>query len=136
MNFSEARIKFNEEFKGLSQINKSLVTVDGKFITNIDILDSSGMPNEEYYKWQFIYSLISSGLYSRDYIGTEIYFPKGNKNSAPIKIDAVIFSSIEWIDYYKKYRDNKDQDALQKVRELAIGVIAFKRKDKKNRSNF
>ncbi|VIG08812.1 type i restriction enzyme m subunit [Clostridioides difficile] len=131
MNFSEARIKFNEEFKGLSQINKSLVTVDGKFINNINILDSSGIPNEEYYKWQFIYSLISSGLYSRDYIGTEIYFPKGNKNSAPIKIDAVIFSSIEWIDYYKKYRENKDQDALQKVRELAIGVIEFKRKDKK-----
>ncbi|HFL2602745.1 TPA: hypothetical protein ACG3KG_003229 [Clostridioides difficile] len=58
MNFSEARIKFNEEFKGLSKINKSLVTVDGKFITNINILDSSEMPNEEYYKWQFIYSLI------------------------------------------------------------------------------
>lgn len=131
MNFSDARIKFNEEYKNKNLISKSLVTVDGKFKYNISIKDVYGNPNEEFYKWQFIYSIINSSLYPRDCIGTEIYFPKGNINSSPIKIDAVIFSSVEWIDYYIKYREDKNQDALQKLRELAICVIEFKRNDKK-----
>lgn len=68
---------------------------------------------------------------SRDYIGAEIYFPKGNIHSDPIKIDSVIFSDIKWIDYYRKYRENpKDVDSLQKVRELAVCVIEYKRNDK------
>lgn len=131
MNFSEAKLKFDTEFKSKDILPKSLVTVDGKFIENIKIKDVHGKNNEEYYKWQFIYSLIQSKLYSRDHIGTEIHFPKGNKGSTPIKIDAVIFNSIDWIDYYKKYREDKDQDALYKLREMAVAVIEFKRDDKR-----
>ncbi|QNB45467.1 N-6 DNA methylase [Thermanaerosceptrum fracticalcis] len=131
MNFSEAKIKFDTEYKNKNVLSRSLVTVDGKYLDNIKIKDINGNPNEEYYKWQFIFSLIASGLYSRDYIGTEIYFPKGNIKSSPIKIDAVIFSSLEWIDFYKKYREDNDQDALNRLRELAICVIEFKRNDKK-----
>ena len=104
MDFAQARIKFNELYQGKAELPKSLCTVDGKFIENISIKDVHGKPNEEFYKWQFIYSLIQSErIPSRDYIGAEIYFPKGNINSAPIKIDSVIFSDISWIDYYRKY---------------------------------
>jgi type I restriction enzyme M protein len=131
VNFSEAKINFDEQYSGKNLLSKSLVTVDGKFLENIKIKGANNKPNEEYFKWQFIYSLIASGLYSRDHIGTEIYFPKGNKSSAPIKIDAVIFNSIEWLDYYRLYRKDKDQDALQKIRDMAICVIEFKRDDKK-----
>lgn len=131
-NFAQARIKFNEMYKNKNILQKSFCTVDGKFIENITIKDVNGQPNEEFYKWQFIYSLIQSNrIPSRDYIGAEIYFPKGNINSAPIKIDSVIFSDIAWLEYYKRYRDNPaDVDALQKVRELAIGIIEYKRNDK------
>lgn len=131
MDFSQAKAKFDEEYSSKDTLYKSFVTVDGKFIENIKIKDVKNNPNEEYFKWQFIFALINSEkLPSRDYIGAEIYFPKGNINSAPIKIDSVIFKSIEWIDYYKAYRENKDVDALQKLRELAIGVIEYKRNDK------
>lgn len=132
IDFSQARIKYNEQYKNQSILTKSLCTVDGKFIENISIRDVHGEPNEEFYKWQFIYSLVSAELIpSRDYIGAEIYFPKGNVHSQPIKIDSVIFSDIKWIDYYRKYRENpKDVDSLQKVRELAVGVIEYKRNDK------
>ena len=96
------------------------------------IKDVYGQPNEEFYKWEFVYGMIQSGrIPSRDYIGAEIYFPKGNIHSEPIKIDSVVFSDISWIDYYRKYRDNpKDVDSLQKVRELAVEVIEYKRNDK------
>lgn len=127
MNFSEAKHSFDTEYKSVSILKKSFTTVDGKFINDISIIDKHGNRNEEYYKWQFIYSLIKSDLISRDYIGAEIYFPKGNIGSAPIKIDAVVFKDIEWLEYYNKYRKFKDQESLDKVRKSAIFVIEFKR---------
>lgn len=132
MNFSQAKIKFNHDYANTSELAKSFCTVDGKFIENIPIKDSHGNPNEEFYKWQFIYSMIQSErIPSRDYIGAEIYFPKGNIHSAPIKIDSVVFSDISWIDYYRNYRNNpNDVDSIEKVRELAIEVIEYKRNDK------
>lgn len=104
-----------------------MCTVDGKFVDSIPIKDAHGNPNEEYFKWQFIYSLIDSDLIQRDFIGTEIYFPKGNIGSAPIKIDAVVFSDTDWLDYYKRYREEKDQDALAWLRKSAVFMIEFKR---------
>lgn len=124
MEFSQARIKFNQQYSNKDTLEKSLCTVDGKFISNIALRDVHGGKNEEFYKWEFIYSMIQSGrIPSRDYIGAEIYFPKGNIHSAPIKIDSVVFSDISWLDYYRKYRENPaDVESLQKVRELAIEV--------------
>lgn len=55
MDFSQARIKYNDEYMNKSVLSKSLCTVDGKFIENISIKDVHGKPNEEFYKWQFIY---------------------------------------------------------------------------------
>lgn len=132
MEFSQARINYKHDYGDKDILPKSFCTVDGKFIENIKIKDIHGKPNEEFYKWEFIYSMIQSGrIPSRDYIGAEIYFPKGNIHSDPIKIDSVVFSDISWIDYYRKYRNNpKDVDSLQKVRELAVEVIEYKRNDK------
>lgn len=128
MNFSEAKRKFDDEYRSsVKNLDTSLCTVDGKFIKNIKLYDVSGNPNEEYYKWQFIYSLVGSELIPKEYIGTEIYFPKGNIGSQPIKIDAVVFDRLDWIDDYKLYRENKDQDALQRLRNSAVMLVEFKR---------
>lgn len=131
MNFSEAKLHFDTKYSNLPKLDKSFVPVDGKFIYEIQIKDSNNRPNEEYYKWQFIYSLIAANLFPRDHIGAEVYFPKGNRKSAPIKIDAVIFSDIGWLNLYARYREENDPDALDQLRRLAIGVIEFKRGDKK-----
>lgn len=40
----------------------------------------NGDNNEQYYKWQFLYCFVSAGLCAKDYIGTEVQFPKGNKS--------------------------------------------------------
>ncbi|WP_461630425.1 HsdM family class I SAM-dependent methyltransferase [Labilibaculum euxinus] len=127
MSFSKSKSKYDLRYNGVSQLERSLCTVDGNFQNEISIVDSKGKPNEEYFKWQFIFALIDSNLVSRDFIGTEIYFPKGNIGSTPIKIDAVVFSQTDWLDYYKKYREKKDQDALNWLRKSAIFMIEFKR---------
>lgn len=127
MSFSKSKIKFDQKYKNTSVLKRSLCTVDGKFVENISLVNSKGDDNEEYFKWQFIYALIDANLISRDFIGTEIYFPKGNIGSTPIKIDAVVFSETDWIDYYKLYREKKDQSALDWLRKSAIFMIEFKR---------
>ncbi|MDD3646137.1 MAG: N-6 DNA methylase [Candidatus Gracilibacteria bacterium] len=88
--------------------------------------------NEEYYKWQFFYSLINSGLYQKDYIGCEVYFPKGNKNSAPIKFDGAIFDNVKWFDYYKSFHEKKDQESLDWLRKHLFAVIEFKKENSKD----
>ena len=49
----------------------------------------------EYYKGQFFYSTVQSGLFAKDYIGREVQFPKGHKSSAPLKLDGAIFGDKE-----------------------------------------
>lgn len=130
-NFSSARLKFRSKYLTREKLEKSFVPVDGKILTNISIKNKDNEPNEEFYKWEFIYALIDAQLFNKDLIGTEIYFPKGNKNSNPIKIDAVIFSDSNWRNLYKEYRDNKNQDALSELRKLAIVMIEFKKESDK-----
>lgn len=96
------------------------------------IIQKNSKKNEQYYKWQLLYSLIYSGMYIKDYIGTEIHFPKGNKNSAPIIFDAAIFDDNNWFDYYKSYHENKDQSSLDWLRKHIIAVIEIKKEDNKN----
>ena len=101
MNLSEALQKFDSEFANKRFLDRSLVTVDGKFTSSIELRNAQHVPLEEYYKWQLIHGLIVSHLYPPDHIGTEVYFPKGNISSDPIKIDAVLFTDSSWIDLYR-----------------------------------
>lgn len=132
MGFIEEKAKFDEIYKNKETINKSLVSVDGKILENIKIKDKKGFPLEEYYKWQFIYAIINSNLYSKDFIGVEIFFPKGNKNSAPIKIDGCIFDDKDWELHYQKWRQKKDSDSVEWLRKHLIAVIEFKKSDGKD----
>ncbi len=98
---------------------------------NVTII-KNGFRNEEYYKWQFLYGIVYSGMYAKDYIGTEINFPKGNKNSAPIKIDAAIFDDKDWFEYYKAYCETSDSHSIDWLRQHLIATIEFKNENAKN----
>ncbi len=127
MTFAKSKQKFDAKYSTSLLLAKSLVPSNGKYINNISLSDSQGKPSEEYYKWQFIYSLLDSGLYSKDYIGVEIHFPKGNKNSAPIKIDGCIFDSKDWREHYDKWRKNKNDNSIEWLRTHLIGIMEFKK---------
>lgn len=91
-----------------------------------------GKLNEQYYKWQFLYSIVHSGLFVKDYIGTEVQFPKGNKSSANLKIDAAIFDDSTWFKKYEDYHKNGNNDSLEWLREHLVVVLEFKKEDNKN----
>ncbi len=130
-NFAENKLIFDDRFSNQTKFDCFLpehLTLSKTAI----IKNKAGKQNEEYYKWQFLYSLVNSGLYIKDYIGTEIHFPKGNKSSAPIKFDAAIFDTTDWFKYYSDYHNNKDQSALDWLRKHLIVVIEFKKENSKD----
>ncbi len=129
--FLEAKKQFDNKYSSLKRIT-AFIPVNLKFSEKYKIKTQNGEKNEEYYKWQFFYSLIYSGLYKKDYLGTEVYFPKGNKSSAPIQLDGAIFDDVNWFDWYKKYHKNKDQESLDWLRKHLIGVIEFKKENSKS----
>jgi type I restriction enzyme M protein len=107
-----------------------LVPVRGKPYGPAVIRNAKGDPNEEYYKWQFIYAIVESGLYPKDYIGVEVHFPKGNKTSAPLKMDAAIFDNTEWLDRYNAYWESRKTADLEWLNDHLLAVIEFKKGDK------
>jgi len=129
--FVEAKLEFDKKYQSQSEFT-SVVPVHLEIGKKFKIKGLKNEPNEEYYKWQFFYSLINSGLYQKDFLGAEIHFPKGNKNSAPIKFDGAIFDDPKWFEVYKKWHDKKDQESLDWIRKHLLGVIEFKKENSKD----
>ncbi len=129
--FTKAMQEFDNKYKGKAEII-ALVPVHLTENRICSIVNKQNKPNEEYYKWQLIYSIIYSGLIPKEYIGTEIYFPKGNKNSAPMKIDVCVFDDKEWKNKYEDYHTNKNLDSLQWLRDHLLMPIEIKKEDGKD----
>ncbi|CAN5297480.1 hypothetical protein BH23BAC1_BH23BAC1_48260 [soil metagenome] len=71
-------------------------------------------------------------MYIKDFIGTEVYFPKGNKTSAPIKLDGAIFDDKNWFEHYCNFCNSRDQAELDWLRQHLIGTIEIKKEDNKD----
>lgn len=125
--FSEAKQAFDDGLGKAPLLYLSLVPVHGEPKKNIPIRGVHGNPLEEYYKWQFIYALIYSGLYARDYIGTEVHFPKGSKGAKDLQIDGAIFDDPGWLQKYNDYWQHGRSDDLQWLNDHLLAVIEFKR---------
>lgn len=129
--FTQAKQEFDSNFSNATEYNCFLPEhlTHGKIAS---IKNKAGNNNEEYYKWQFLYAIVHSGLYSKDHIGTEVRLPKGNKSSAPLKLDGAIFDSSDWFEYYQNYHTNNDQDSLDWLRQHLIVAIEFKKEFSKD----
>ena len=129
--FSLKKEEFDTLYKNAEEFT-AIVPVNLDLNKTCKIKGKNNEPNEEYFKWQFIYSIINSGMYNKDFVGVEVCLPKGNKNSAPIKFDAAIFKDAEWFKHYKKYHEKLDQSELDWLRKNLIAVIEFKNENAKN----
>ena len=131
MNFTEAKNEFDRKYGNKSTFLCFLPDhlTKGKTTT---LLKANGSKNEQYYKWQFLYSVVTSGMYAKDFIGTEVHFPKGNVSSAHIKIDAAIFDDGSWFEKYVEFHEAGSLEALDWLRDHLLFVIEFKKEDNKN----
>lgn len=131
MTFSEAKIEFDSKY-GNAQEYSCFLSEHLSFNKVSNFRKKNGDRNEQYYKWQFLYSIVNAGLFPKDLIGTEIHFPKGNKSSADIKIDAAIFSDSSWFDKYKEYHTNNNIECLEWLRKHLLVAVEIKKEENKN----
>ncbi|WP_203384437.1 class I SAM-dependent DNA methyltransferase [Cysteiniphilum marinum] len=131
LKYSEAKDAFDKKYRESIEYD-CFLTEHLTYGRKVNFKKKDGQLNEQYYKWQFLYSIIHSGLYAKDYIGTEVQFPKGNKSSAPLKLDGAIFDDITWFDKYKDYHENGNNESLEWLREHLIVALEFKKEDNKN----
>ncbi|MDI9356845.1 MAG: N-6 DNA methylase, partial [Chitinophagaceae bacterium] len=131
MTFTEAKQEFDSKYESVVEFD-CFIPEHLTFNKKTNFKKKNGTKNEQYYKWQFLYAIIQSGLYTKDYIGTEVQFPKGNKSSAPLKLDGAIFDDITWFDKYKDFHENGNNESLEWLRKHLICVIEFKKEDNKN----
>lgn len=133
--FENEKISFDDKYGTAKEIDCFLpvhLTIGGK---ENDLYKKDGSHNEQYYKWQFLYCFVSAGLCSKDFIGVEVSFPKGNKNSASIKLDAAIFDNKDWFEHYSALHTKKDDskwDELNWLKEHLICGIEFKKEGSKD----
>jgi type I restriction enzyme M protein len=128
--FAKAKQDFDAGLGKKSVLPHAIVPIDGKPKDNIVIRNAKHEPKEEYYKWQFIYALINSGLYAKDYVGVEVRFPKGSKTSAPLKMDGAIFDDADWLTHYNNYWEYRKSEDLEWLNAHLMAVIEFKKNDK------
>jgi len=128
--FSVAKQAFDGAPGKAKVLAEALVPVDGKPKKDIGIRNTSGDALEEYYKWQFLYGLIHSGLYAKDFIGAEVRFPKGSKTSQPLRMDAAVFDDAEWITHYHDFWEHRKSADLEWLNEHLLAVVEFKKNDK------
>lgn len=125
--FAAAKNDFDAAHKS-AKTAKCVVPVNGKSKTDSPIRDVHGNQSEEYFKWQFIHSAINSGLYSKDFVGVEVQFPKGN--SAVLRLDGAIFDNTDWLDHYNDYWEHRRPEDLEWLHAHLLAVIEFKKNDK------
>lgn len=140
MNFEKLKEKYNNEHKNDTEIECFLPVHTSFNKIEKNLYKNDKTHNEQYYKWQFLNCYVAAGYCSKDYIGVEVNFPKGNKNSAHIKMDAAIFDNKNWFEHYKKLHDiNNDSkwDELNWLQEHLLCAIEFKKESSKNiKENF
>lgn len=128
--FSIAKQEFDSKYENTVEFD-CFLSEHLTFGRKTSLRKLNGDKNEQFYKWQFLYSIIHAGLVAKDFIGTEVHFPKGNKSSAPLKLDAAIFDDLSWFDKYKDYHENGNNDSLEWLREHLLVAIEFKKEDGK-----
>lgn len=131
MTFTEAKQRFDSQYGTVTEFTNFLpehLTLGKK----TGLRKTNGTKNEQYYKWQCLSALVDAGLYPKDLMGTEVHFPKGNKSSAALKLDAAVFDDASWFDHYKDYHANNNAEALDWLRKHLVVAMEFKKEDNKN----
>lgn len=136
-NFTELKIEYNKLHKDDKSLSCFLPVhlIKGGVREEVNLFKKDNSHNEQFYKWQFLNCFVDSGLCSKDYIGTEINFPKGNKTSAMLKMDAAIFDDKNWFEHYYNLHTKKDDskwDELNWLKDHLLCAIEFKKEGSKD----
>ncbi len=128
MNLQKYYNEFDTKYKELKEIDKKFYADLGviAFNSKAKTKDLEDNFSEEYIRARFIYTLIHSGLYPKEYICVEFGFPKGNTKTK-LKPDIVIFKNKEW---KKDYDDAIANKNFSKIRQNILVIFETKKNNK------
>ncbi len=125
-----------EYFADFDKKYKDVVTIDKKFheeeigvksfASKAKTKDTKGNFSEEYIRSRFVYALVNSGLFPKEFLCIEFNIPKGNNGKA-LKPDVVAFKTKEWLDIYEDAKAKKD---FKKLRQNYLVVFETKKNNK------
>ena len=121
--------KFDETFKDLEEINKEWYKKEINviaFCKKANTRNTKGEYSEEYIRARFVWSLVNSGMYQKEYICVEFSIPKGNGGKS-INPDILVFKDKNWLDMYENAQKNKD---FSEIRKNILVVFETKKNDK------
>jgi len=124
-------LEFEKKYKNIEKIDsnwyKNEIGVVA-FNSSAKIKDSKGNYSEEWYRARFVWSLVFSGMYNKEYICIEFSQPKGNTKT-PLRADIVVFKNKNWLNIYEKAKETKDYREINK--ELLV-IFEAKKKETDN----
>lgn len=121
--------KFNSKFSNLSSIDKNWYKNELgiiAFCSKANTKDTKGNFSEEYIRARFVWSLINSGMYNKEYICVEFGFPKGNTKTR-LKPDVVVFKNKDWLNTFEIAEKTKN---FSKIRQNLLVIFETKKNNK------
>lgn len=95
------------------------------FETNVRLTRANGDPNEDFYRWQLISALISTGRIPSDCIAAELQLPRGSRGSTDMFADVAIFRDASWIAVYNDLVAQSADD-WSPLYDLLVGTVEVK----------
>lgn len=120
--------KFDEKYKDLEIIDRNFYENEigvKSFSSKANAKDSKNNFSEEYIRARFVWSLINSNKYNKEYLCVEFSIPKGNGGKS-IKPDIVIFKNKDWIETFEEANKTKN---FSQVRKNMLVIFETKKKD-------
>ena len=129
MQFKEYLTKFDTQFASLETIDSNWYQSElgiAAFCNRASAKDTRGNMSEEYIRARFVYAMINSGMYQKEYICVEFGFPKGNGGKS-LNPDIVIFKTKEWLNDWENAKKNKDFSVM---RQNLLAIFETKKDNK------
>ena len=122
--------EFDNEFSALKEIDRNFYEKEIgvlAFNSKAQAKDKQNNFSEEYIRARFVYALVRSGMYNKEYICIEFAYPKGSSNKAPIKPDIVVFKNKNWLEDYEQA---KSDNSFATIRKNILVIFESKKNNK------
>ena len=123
--------QFDEKYKNLEFIDDNFYKNEiwvTSYVKKCTTKDVEGNRSEEYIRARFVYALVFSWKFQKEYICVEFSYPKWNSKT-PIKPDIAIFKSDKWKEEYEKAKSTESKD-FSWFRKNTLVVFEAKKKAK------
>ena len=120
---------FDSKFSYLNLIDKNWYKDELgiiSFCSKANTKDTKGNFSEEYIRARFVWSLINSGMYNKEYVCVEFGFPKGNTKTK-LKPDVVVFKNKDWLIDFEHADKTKN---FSKIRQNLMVIFETKKNNK------